>query len=600
MKFIQGFHLTKSITQKTKGYLLIIPGSFFLILGLIADFLRAREFNLGLIQISLIFFGFLSLVLGIYIKYVRDISYIDVLAWVKVWIARIIKRIDLVILILSFAIFLPFFLSSKPIRVGDGSEYYALSLAWKSTNKPFMTEASWAEYNQLYELQKIIRLNDVKFLKNIYSPLSLGSEKEFPHFSFYSFCAAIIAKVVSIFGIQIFIHHAFLIFHWLLFASMLIIARRCFGWEGLLAAFLLTFLSPISWYFDKVITEFFTYCVTVIAVIFFLKKRYLCSALFLSLASTQNISFAAISIFVIGIDFINRRKKNYSFFETILFMSTVGFSLINPIYYFSRYGVINPLLYMGGKIGENFRYLFIWLIDPDVGLFPNWPFGFVLLLISCVLIFKNKPNQSKVYRYLLFMGFYIFISLVAQSSTANLNSGGSPGISRYALWYLALFFPMLLYFLEKISTSKNIFINGTVVIFILLGSTISILFYKPTIDEYVAYINPSPISLFLQKNLPFIYNPPPEIFAERYSGVGESAGSINNAAIIGPDCHKILLMNQQDDPKKVILGGYLCNLDNNKVSEIITQNLQKGKWNYQKLPSYEILSDSELELAKIN
>jgi len=44
----------------------------------------------------------------------------------------------------------------------------------------------------------------------------------------------------------------------------------------------------------------------------------------------------------------------------------------------------------------------------------------------------------------VFVVSYLAISLFAQSSTQNLNSAATPGLSRYGLWYIALFFPLFL------------------------------------------------------------------------------------------------------------------------------------------------------------
>jgi hypothetical protein len=58
-------------------------------------------------------------------------------------------KVDVLIIIGVFAVFIPFIFFSKPVRVGDGSEYYAMALAWSKTNRPSMNESSWQAYDNL-------------------------------------------------------------------------------------------------------------------------------------------------------------------------------------------------------------------------------------------------------------------------------------------------------------------------------------------------------------------------------------------------------------------------------------------------------------------
>ncbi|MCK9912270.1 hypothetical protein MXD81_24160, partial [Microbacteriaceae bacterium K1510] len=55
-------------------------------------------------------------------------------------------------------------------------------------------------------------------------------------------------------------------------------------------------------------------------------------------------------------------------------------------YYFARYGVVTPQVLAGGATpGLYLNIWYIWLIDPDIGLFPNWPFGLLLLGAGALL-----------------------------------------------------------------------------------------------------------------------------------------------------------------------------------------------------------------------
>lgn len=498
--------------------------------------------------------------------------------------------VDILIFIVSFIVFIPLLFYGNPTRVGDGSEYYALSLAWISTNKPFMTETSWQVYDRVYNSGEINYLVDTTSLKKWFPGLKLGNTFDMLHFWFYSFCAAIITKMGNIIGIRIPIHMNFILLHYIMLTSMFFIAWRNLRWKGLITAIILTFLSPVIWYFDKVHTELFTYCVTSISVIYFLRKKYFYSAFFLALAATQNISFTAISILVLGFGVILREKKVFSLTEAILIVLTIGTLAIHPAYYFSRWGYIDPILVSNkANIGQNLKYFYIWFIDPDVGLLPNWPFGFCLLASLFFPGREKKLNDSSIFPWLVFLTVYICVNLWANSSTANLNHGATPNIARYSIWYLSLFIPALLIFIEKISSKSwmKIFIFFSIA----CGIIYNTYFFIPNKPE--TYTKPTFFSFWLQKNFSKLYNPPPEIFAERYGGVGEMPALMDTFAIIGPDCHKILILNNPLDVGYDIIRDNNCNFELKKLSSIIEKKFLSNK--IIMIPSYIWLTDAEIK-----
>lgn len=510
------------------------------------------------------------------------------------WLNRI--KVEFFIISVCIALFIPVVFFSRPVQVGDGSEYYALFLSWQSTGRPFMTDASFTEYSRLVDSARIIGLVGVSELKESFPGLRAGSTADFNHFWFYSLCAAGLAKAISLIGITIPIHVAFLGLHCLLLAGMLIIAWRSFGWKGLIAAGLLTLLSPIVWYSDKVHTEFFTYCVTTSAVILFLKKRYLASALFLALASTQNISFAAVSLLVVGFDLATRKKARVSAGEGILFLLTMGINALHPAYYLYRFGVLDPQLIAGGaEVGSSLRYALIWILDLDLGLMPNWPFGVGLLLLAALALRGRGIARQHLYSWLLFAGGYIGVSLAAQVSTTNLNSGATPGLSRYALWYLALFFPFAWLSVEKMMASRVY--AAALVTLVVLGVVFSSAYYHPALSEF-GHIYPSPVSYWLQKNLPGVYDPPAEVFAERYGGIGENPALQNARAVLGPDCHKALLINRSLDDGPAVLGRDPCGVDRDKLSHWIKNQLASGVWPTDGPPVYVRLADADIQANK--
>lgn len=134
------------------------------------------------------------------------------------------------------------------------------------------------------------------------------------------------------------------------------------------------------------------------------------------------------------------------------------------------------------------------------------------------------------------MGAIFFLACVySHASTINLNSGGTPGLARYALWYIPLVYPFALACVVAVSSWR---LPAQIVsVSVALACTAAALVVTiRTVNE--SYQNPSLVSAFVQKHLPGLYDPDPEIFSERYSGLGEAALT---KAVVGPDCVKILI-----------------------------------------------------------
>ena len=445
-------------------------------------------------------------------------------------------------LYIALSLLVILFLISGPKiqRVGDGGEYYALYYAWETTGNPWMSSTAYDAYDELYNSNQITSMVPGEWLQDTFSALQVGSTSDYNHFWFYSFLAFICAKFLSLLGISLSAHESFLVLHYCLTVALFSITYRFFRWHGIIAVTLMTFTSPILWYFDKVHTELFTYSLVLSSIILIYAKKYLPSSLFLAIASTQNPSFALITCIPMFYRVALQWRKPYSFFDVGMIVSIAILVLAHPVYYFTRYGVLTPQLLAGGASpGEHLSHFYVWLIDPDLGLLPNWPLGLAAIIVALIVwatTAKDKlKNTDKL--WITFFILYLLINLYAHSSTTNLNSGATPGVSRYALWYLPLAFPVI-YNTSQYFSSRPTSLYLILPVMLII-SVDSINKYKPKRGEH---LNPTATSIFIQSYLPWLYNPPPEVFLERYSGYGEGVYMHKIRAVIGPDCHKILIL----------------------------------------------------------
>lgn len=461
------------------------------------------------------------------------------------------------------AIFL--FIGLLPIyRVGDGSEYYALFYAWSDTLRPWMTGSAYVAYEAFSQNQNIIGVVPADLLSRAFPALNVAETSDFNHFWFYSLLSYLASVPLKAFGIDLDAHNSFLLLHYLLLVTLISVFYYLYKWKGVVAAVILVFTSPLIWYLNKVHTELFTVVLTLMAVALIQKKQYLWGAFLLGLVSTQNISFALVAFIPFFYRVAIFWRAKFSITEMLLALGTAIIVLAHPAYYFFRYDVPTPQLLAGGaSFGNNFGDFYIWLLDPNVGLLPYWPFGLIIIALSflCFMSHRRMALRQEDYFFVFFIIFFLFINFYAQSSTENLNSGATRGPARYALWYLPLFLPLLLLIFRAITHRKI-----AVFVFVLTAGILGIVNYylhNPAKGEQ--FHTPSFLSVFIQKNLSFIYSPPAEIFAERYSGVGEAVHGFKPRAILGPDCKKLLIYTGSE--RETVITPSYCYIDSTLLTE---------------------------------
>jgi hypothetical protein len=294
------------------------------------------------------------------------------------------------------------------------------------------------------------------------------------------------------------------------------------------------------WFLDKVHTEVFTYALVTSAIIFVYEKKYLAGAFLLALVSTQNPSFALVSFIPFVYGLIIKESHRYRFDEVCLISGTILAVLVHPVYYFLRFGVATPQLLAGGaSLGGNLSSFYVYLIDPDLGLFSYWPVGLIIIVAAFIIYVSKESSKAICFKgfFAFFAICYILINFYAHASTTNMNSGGTPGVARYALWYLPIAFPVIYYFILNFPRKK--FIAYPLIIAITVVSISSMRGNNPRKIEQNS--KPTRLSKFIQTKIPWLYNPPAEVFAERYSGLGDYLDSYKPKGVLGPDGRKLLL-----------------------------------------------------------
>ena len=120
--------------------------------------------------------------------------------------------------------------------------------------------------------------------------------------------------------------------------------------------------------------------------------------------------------------------------------------------------------------------------------------------------------------------------LFAFTQTVNVNSGGTPGPSRYGLWLLPLALPWL----------ATVPVRARAVLAI-ASVVYGVVVFAPKVPE--AYLQPTPLAAGLWTRLPGLDNPVAEIFAERVAG----AEPPPRPPLATPNCEKVLLVGVGGD-----------------------------------------------------
>jgi hypothetical protein len=275
-----------------------------------------------------------------------------------------------------------------------------------------------------------------------------------------------------------------------------------------------------------------------------------------------------------------------------------------------RFGALSPQLYANGgaRFLASWRVAWIWFFDPDVGLFPNWWIGVLAVAFAIWVLVRRRnvvhqPRASRASRasraeWTAFLVVYVGSSLAANSSTLNLNAGGTPSVSRYVIWYVPLFFPPVVGMVGELARfvrarfrpRGSVALAAAGVAALWLAGRHAHALFRPALSEK-GYLRPTRVSRAIQTRFPWAYDPPTEIFAERYGGIdGIAEGFVGQFfAVVGPDCHKVLVLG--DYPTARVVAPATCRLDDETIRRAVRRHLESER--ASTLPSYVRLTDDD-------
>jgi hypothetical protein len=430
---------------------------------------------------------------------------------------------------------------------GDGYEYYAMAYSIAHFGRPFATPVSKPAILLFEELHQDV-------FRDVPKPWEDGpmldlpeGHADYPHFWFYSLLLSPYLRLSEALGVSV--GNGVTALHLSLFLICLWFAWKYFRAAGAIAVTVLTFYSPVANYTSLCHTEFFTVQFGLLAILFTMKQRYHHAALAFAIQSTQNPPFAVPALVALAFGSFWPHEKSVGLKRILTALPTIAIILLHPLYYLSYHGNWTPQLVTGATTTKifPFSHVVIWLFDPDLGLLPNWPPAFFLVLGAGILWvvaqrMKRKSSEPSLgwhWKLWTILGSYLAICSVAPCFSASLNSGSIGTIARYSLWNLPLFLAPALYIVGHVESGPPPvrWIGG--VLASILG--LALMVWLPFSNSPTHWTNPSSVGKWLYSNFPGLYNPPYEIFVERYSGLGESREAHEAWAVSGPQGRKILV-----------------------------------------------------------
>jgi hypothetical protein len=360
---------------------------------------------------------------------------------------------------------------------------------------------------------------------------------EFVHFWLYPAVAAPFVATARAAGGTSLV--GFRLLHVLLVLSGTFIVGRRYSY----AAAVFLFLGPLLWWVDKAQVELLTvWCLAVgLAVL----PRWAGAALAFSVASTQNPPLA---VLVLACAVMTRIKPQEESGRRVKWVAACALAVLHPIYYWSTIHRWTPLVWPGDLRIPGVRALLTPIVDLNLGLAFNAPLACACVVASILVL---AWRWRAPWREHLVVATAIVCFPVAFAQAPNVNSGGTPSMTRYALWLLPLALPLFDALRERHS----------ILAWTLAGATVAwtAVYFPPSAPE--AYLMPTRAASYVWSRWPNAENPIPEVFAERL----RHRDGVNLLAATN-DCQKVLVAGGEwptgcmavDVPPPCRSPGQLC------------------------------------------
>lgn len=491
-----------------------------------------------------------------------------------------------------------FFIFYAPKISGDGYEYILMQEALvnhlsldireadvalasahlaKYGRKP---QAKWLEVN----LAPVIEENKNDGFGFLLSPD--GNYRSY-HFWVYSAATVPFRLVCDLFELDPLL--SFSIFHTLLLFWALWSIQRSEFFKPAERLLLLGFftLHTAVFYFDWIHTEYFSTVLLFVGVIRFLERRMTLALLWVSVASLQNqpiaLAIPLIYVFFVFVKFRETNGKWHSMFplqslkDWLVTVLSALLVLLPSGYFLLSYGHFNPIAAIGGVSPHWItlsRFFSLWF-DLNQGVWLGYLGIVVGIFSSSLLALFGFPKQllSKNNALAVFLLVILIVISVPCLVQGNWNAGCATMV-RYGSWLGA---PLMIVFVLLMRNVSRSFKK------IILLFSVAVQLCVPVYAGLPAkqnYLNFNRLTEWIFTHFPSLYNPEPEIFAERLLG-REEAISRNKVYVFEKDGKITKILGGKGVTESLVLGSeqviYVPN-GNIRVKE------KEDEWHYYNGP----------------
>jgi hypothetical protein len=399
--------------------------------------------------------------------------------------------------------------ASSPRLVGDGGEYVVMANNLAHLARPSLTQ------DQLQSARSIVPGEMGAILEK---PWLQGADRrqDFPHFWLYSLLAAPFLRLAEFLGYNPLWGFTALNVALLTGLAALLFARAS------AAVVLLVVTGPVVWWVDKAHSEVLT-TVSLATALLLLRTHPWWSIVAAGLGTSQNpaLMIATIAFVAVGVHDKGWRDRRI----WMASLAALGAAAAHPLYYYSRLGVWTGMYDSVDRHLPSFRELTLVLFDANLGVLIHDPLLFAVVAIAVVEA-VTRPRRKSFDWTDGAIALVALTLIVAFTQTTNINSGGTPGPSRYGLWLVPFVIPIV----------ASVSPEAAWIRVLAAGAMASCAWaYAPSLPDQ--YLKPSFLAERVWTRWPTVDNPLAEVFAERVAAREPARPPV---AMSG--CEKILLL----------------------------------------------------------
>jgi hypothetical protein len=408
---------------------------------------------------------------------------------------------------------------ANPVRVGDGHEHVAIAIGLARGHGPSLAP------DQIPSLEAELRALGPSFAQaTLRYPDLIGRDgrQDLPHFWLYPLLATPFVKVALLAGVSPL--WGFVALHVVLIGALigLIVTGPAPTWTALLV------LSPLVWWIDKPSTDLLLVSCLAGAMLLWTTRPAVALVL-LGVGASQNPGLILVVALFAAWGSIERPARLMCRrWRTGLLVASL-LTLLPPAYYLWRLGIPSPLAASTATRWPGLVDALFPLTDVTMGLIVRYPPYVLAVVVAAGWLAWRELSRLRD-PFVATSGLAAVALLWAVGQPVSQNHGGSPDLSRYALWLMPLALPLL----QQAGTSASAVVTPLGRGLAAISAAWTLTAFPPSRPE--GHLEPTPLVRWLWTHHPMWSDPRPEVFAERVSHVEPPV-----VPAATPDCQKVLL-----------------------------------------------------------